>query len=276
VAALSRDPDRARRAIPELADAFAWNLMTEPAPRAALTGADAVINLAGETVVGLWTKGKREAITQSRVVGVRNLLQGVAALDQRPRRLIGASAVGYYGDRGEETLDESSPPGKGFLSDTCVAWETETWRAEGLGVQTTVVRIGVVLESGGGAIGSMLLPFKLGLGGPLGNGRQWWSWIHRDDLVGILLHCLESSGPPATLNATAPAPVRQKDFAKALGRALRRPAILPAPAFAIRLLLGGFSDELLSSKRVLPRAVQAAGYHFRYPELEPALRDTVD
>ena len=275
MAALSRDPERARKTVPSLDAAFAWNLMNEPAPRDAFLGTDAIVNLAGESVVGLWTRRKREAITQSRTVGVRNLLQGVVAAEQRPARLIGASAVGYYGDRGEETLDESSPPGTGFLSDACMAWETETRRAEALGLKTTVLRIGVVLEADGGALGAMLLPFKLGLGGPLGDGRQWWSWIHRDDLVGLILHCLHSSNPPATLNATAPGPVRQRDFAKALGRALRRPAVLPAPAFAIRLALGGFSDELLSSKRVLPRAALDAGYRFAHPELETCLRAIV-
>jgi hypothetical protein len=275
VVALSRDPDRARRSVPSLSQAFEWNLMREPAPQQAFDGVDSIVHLAGERVVGLWTAAKRQEIVQSRVVGVRNLLQGVAAVSERPKQLIGASAVGYYGDRGEETLDETSAPGQGFLCDTCLAWETETRRAEDLGLRVTSLRIGVVLESSGGALGAMLLPFKLGLGGPLGDGRQWWSWIHRDDLIGLILFCLERPGPPATLNATAPEPVRQGDFAKTLGRVLHRPAMLPAPAFAIRLLLGGFAAELLFSKRVLPRAALDAGYRFAHPDLEAALRDAV-
>ena len=249
--------------------------MSEPAPSEALAGVDAVVHLAGESVVGLWTAGKRKAIVESRVTGVRNLLQGIAASDVRPRRLIGASAIGYYGDRGDAQLDESAPPGEGFLSETCMAWESETRRAEALGLETTTLRIGIVLEADGGALGAMLTPFKLGLGGPLGNGRQWWSWIHRDDLVGLIAHCLEDPSPPKTVNAVSPEPVRQKRFAQTLGRVLNRPAVLPAPAFAIRLLLGGFSDELLSSKRVVPEAAQDAGYLFAFPDLETALRQAL-
>ncbi|MEZ5361687.1 MAG: TIGR01777 family oxidoreductase [Bryobacterales bacterium] len=273
--ALSRDPERARRSVPELAGAFAWDLMREAAPAEAFDGVDAIVHLAGESVVGLWTKKKRAAIVDSRVVGTRNLLRGLAESQASPSRFIGASAVGYYGDRGDVALTETSSPGTGFLAETCLAWEAESRRASAMGLQTTILRIGVVLESDGGALGAMLLPFKLCLGGPLGNGEQWWSWIHRDDLVGLILHCLQAPEPPATVNATSPNPVKQKGFAKTLGRVLGRPAILPAPAFAIRTLLGGFSDELLSSKRVLPAAAFESGYNFAYPELEPALIDSV-
>ena len=275
VVALSRNPSRAQKSVPSIDQAFAWDLMREPAPKEAFDGVNAIVHLAGESVVGLWTSGKRRKIVDSRVTGVRNLLQGVAALDGRPKRLVGASAVGYYGDRGDATLDESAPPGEGFLSETCIAWESEVRRADGLGVDTTVLRIGVVLESDGGALGAMLTPFKLGLGGPLGSGEQWWSWIHRDDLIGLIVLSLEDQSPPQTINAVAPEPIRQKDFAKTLGKVLSRPAALPAPAFAIRLLLGGFSDELLSSKRVIPEAAQDAGYLFAFPDLESALRDAL-
>ena len=275
VVALSRDPERAREAVPSIGEAYAWDLMRDPAPRAALDGVDAIVHLAGESVVGLWTEAKREKIVQSRVLGVRNLLRGVADLGVRPRRFIGASAIGYYGERGEQPLEEADPPGEGFLCKTCVAWEAETRHAEGLGLRTTSLRIGVVLEAGGGALGAMLLPFKLGLGGPLGSGKQWWSWIHRDDLIGVMLHCLNLETPPTVLNAVSPTPVRQKEFAKTLGRVLGRPAILPAPAFVLRAVLGGFSDELLTSKRVLPAAALRSGYRFAFTALEPALRDAV-
>ncbi|MCB1022289.1 MAG: TIGR01777 family oxidoreductase, partial [Acidobacteria bacterium] len=274
--ALSRNPERALESVPALAGAFAWDLMREPAPAEAFDGVNAVIHLAGESVVGLWTAKKRAAIVDSRVVGTRNLLRGLAAAQSHAARFIGASAVGYYGDRGNVALTETSPPGTGFLAETCLAWEAESRRAAELGMRTTILRIGVVLESDGGALGAMLLPFKLCLGGPLGNGEQWWSWIHRDDLVGLILQCLQAPEPPATVNATSPNPVKQKDFAKTLGRVLGRPAILPAPAFAIRTLLGGFSDELLSSKRVLPAAAFECGYSFLYSELEPALIDSVE
>lgn len=275
VVALSRNPERARKQVPAIDRAFAWDLMREPAPKEALEGVDAIVHLAGETVVGLWTPRKRKAIVESRVKGVHNLLRGVAGVDDRPKRLIGASAIGYYGDRGDAILDESAPPGEGFLAETCIAWESEVRRADALGLETTVLRIGVVLESGGGALGAMLRPFKLGLGGPLGDGRQWWSWIHRDDLIGLIVLCLEDQSPPQTLNAVAPDPIRQKDFAKTLGGVLGRPAVMPAPAFAIRLLLGGFAEELLSSKRVVPEAAQDAGYLFAFPDLESALREAL-
>ncbi len=275
VVALSRTPARAEEAVPELERVWGWDPMREPAPAAAFDSVDAIVHLAGESVVGLWTPGKRRRIVDSRVTGVRNLLQGMAAVDERPKRLIGASAIGYYGDRGDASLDESAPPGEGFLSETCVAWEAETRRGASLGLEITVLRIGIVLEADGGALGAMLTPFKLGLGGPLGNGRQWWSWIHRDDLIGLITHCLEDPSPPQTVNAAAPAAVRQLHFARALGRVLGRPVWLPAPAFAVRLALGGFSEELLSSKKVIPEAAQDAGYLFAFPELEAALRDAL-
>lgn len=276
VVGLSRNPQRAQRKVSALDKAYAWDLMREPAPREALEGVDAVVHLAGESVVGLWTPGKRKAIVETRVTGVRNLLQGISEMGERPKRLIGASAIGYYGDRGEAVLDESAPPGEGFLAETCVSWESETRRADALGVETTLLRIGVVLESGGGALGAMLKPFKLGVGGPLGSGEQWWSWIHRDDLIGLMTLCLEDTCAPSVINAVSPEPVRQKDFAKVLGGVLSRPAVLPAPAFAIRLLMGGFADELLFSKRVIPEAAQDAGYLFAFPDLELALREALD
>ena len=196
------------------------------------------------------------------------------AADSKPKLLISASAIGYYGDRGEETLTEEVAPGGDYLAKLSVDWEEEAARAEALGVRVARLRIGIVLGADGGALGAMMLPFKLGLGGPLGSGRQWWSWIHRADLIGIIEFLLdrELNGP---FNATAPEPVRQKEFARTLGKVVRRPALLPAPSFALSLVVGEFSTELLASKRVLPHAVQKAGYEFRFPELERALREIV-
>jgi hypothetical protein len=250
LAALARRPEQTLARVGSLSTAFAWDAAAGEPPAEALAGIDAVIHLAGE----------------------RRLVDGLNRLDQPPRVFISASAIGYYGDRGDEALSEDSPPGEGFLSEVSVAWEQQARRAEQSGLRALQLRIGIVLEAGGGALGAMLTPAKLGLGGPLGSGRQWWSWIHRDDLVGLIRLALENDSLHGPLNATAPAAARQKDFARTLGRVLRRPAFLPAPAFALRALLGGFSDELLSSKRVLPEKALAAGYRFMHPELEPALR----
>jgi uncharacterized protein (TIGR01777 family) len=272
LAALARRPEQTLARVGSLSTAFAWDAAAGEPPAEALAGIDAVIHLAGEPVVGLWTQAKREAIRSSRVDGTRRLVDGLNRLDQPPRVFISASAIGYYGDRGDEALSEDSPPGEGFLSEVSVAWEQQARRAEQSGLRALQLRIGIVLEAGGGALGAMLTPAKLGLGGPLGSGRQWWSWIHRDDLVGLIRLALENDSLHGPLNATAPAAARQKDFARTLGRVLRRPAFLPAPAFALRALLGGFSDELLSSKRVLPEKALAVGYRFMHPEIEPALR----
>jgi uncharacterized protein (TIGR01777 family) len=271
--ALTRNPRSAARRLPKEASLFAWDPLNEPPPAEALDGIDAVVHLAGESVVGLWTRAKRESIRSSRVVGTRRLVDALEAHPSKPEVFLCASAVGFYGDRGEGELTEASPAGDGFLADVCREWETEASAVQRLGVRSVRLRIGLVLESDGGALGAMLTPFKLGLGGPLGNGRQWWPWIHRDDLVGLFRFFLEQDREfNGAANATSPSPVRQKDFAKTLGKVLHRPAILPAPAFALRILLGGFSDELLGSRRVLPKAAESRGFEFRYNTLEGALK----
>jgi uncharacterized protein (TIGR01777 family) len=188
-----------------------------------------------------------------------------------PAALLSASAIGYYGERGDERLDEAAAPGDDFLASTCVAWEAEARRAEDLGVRVVRLRTGIVLDEGGGALERMLPPARFGLGGRLGPGRQWWSWIARDDAIGAMIHALDGSFEGA-VNLTAPHPVRQADFARTLGRVLSRPALLPAPAFALRLALGGFATELLSSKRVVPRRLLESGFEFGQPRLEGALR----
>jgi hypothetical protein len=240
----------------------------------AFESVDAVVHLAGETVVGRWTETKRQAIRDSRVIGTRNLVTGLGKLAKKPTILVAASAVGFYGDRGDEELTESSASGDDFLSDVCRQWEAEAAKAAELGIPVAHVRIGVVLAQGGGALDAMLTPFKLGAGGPLGSGRQWWSWIHRDDLCGLIRHLIDRK-QAGVLNGTAPSPLRQKDFAKVLGGVLRRPSFMPAPAFALKIVLGGFATELLSSKRVLPEATRAAGFQYQFSELEPALRQAL-
>jgi hypothetical protein len=277
--ALTRNPDGRVKGLPGVGEAVGWNpLEAIPLPRV-YEGIDGIVHLAGEPVVGLWTDAKRRAIRDSRVIGTRHLVQGLASLppEQRPRVLVNASAIGYYGDRGEEVLTEASSPGTDaeFLAGVTRAWEHEARQAEDLGVRVVRLRIGIVLGRDGGALGAMLTPFRLGLGGPLGDGRQWWSWIHRYDLVTLALSALTRDDVAGAVNATAPEPVRQREFAKELGRVLHRPALLPAPAFVLRTALGDFSSELLGSKRVLPRAAEAAGINFAFPTLSGALREIV-
>ena len=275
VVALSRDPAAARRRAPAIDKAYPWNPTAEPPPGEALSGLDAVVHLAGETVVGRWTGAKKNSIRDSRVVGTRNLVAGIAQAESKPPVMVSASAIGFYGDRGDEVLTEQAAAGDDFLAHTCLAWEDEALQVEPLGVRLARVRIGVVLGLGGGALAAMLTPFKLGAGGPLGSGRQWWSWIHRDDLVGLILHLIDNDLRGA-FNATAPEPVRQKEFARVLGRVLHRPAFMPAPAFALKIVMGGFAAELLSSKKVLPEGALQSGYQFRNPDLEAALREILD
>ncbi len=266
--ALSRDPQRARERVPQLSAAFPWESVTQ-----ALESCEAVINLAGETVAGRWTDAKKHTIRESRIVGTRNLVGGLSKLSARPKVLICASAIGYYGDRGEESLTEDASPGSDFLAQVCQEWESEAARAESLGIRVVRLRLGLVLGPGGGALHAMLPIFKLGLGGPLGSGEQFWSWVHRDDVVGAITYALDRESLSGPVNVTSPQPVRQREFAQTLGRVLRRPAVLPAPAFALKIALGEFASGLLSSQRVLPQRLAHEGYQFRFAKLEPALRD---
>lgn len=268
---LSRDPDSARKKVPQLTDAFAWNPVAQQPAAAALAGVDVVVHLAGESVAGRWTEKRKQRIQDSRVIGTRNLVKAFES-PHRPAALVSSSAIGYYGERGDDELTEEARPGHDFLATVCQKWESEALRAERLGARVVVVRTGIVLAPGGGALQAMLPPFKMGVGGPMGSGKQWWSWIHRDDLVAILQRAVEDEAMTGAYNGAAPEPLRQKEFGKVLGKVLHRPAFMPTPAFALKLLLGGFSTELLSSKRVLPERLHEAGFEFRYPELEGALR----
>jgi uncharacterized protein (TIGR01777 family) len=273
VRALSRDSVAAKQRVPHLKEVFPWNPLQELPPLQAFEGCDAVINLAGESIAGRWTTAKKQLIRDSRVLGTKNLVNALAQLSSRPKVLISASAIGYYGDRGEETLTEDAAPGSDFLAQVCRDWENEALKAESLGMRVVRLRIGLVLGRGGGTLQALLPLFRVGLGGPLGSGRQWWSWIHRDDLCRLIVQILANESISGPVNATAPQPVRQKEFAQVLGRVLRRPAFLPTPAFALKIALGEFADGILASQRALPRRAQEMGYRFQFEELEGALRE---
>ena len=271
---LSRNPDTARQKVPTLADVFAWNPVAQQPPGNSLHDVEAVVHLAGEPVTGRWTKKKQQRIEDTRVIGTRNLIKALEAMG-RPLVLVSSSAIGFYGNRGDNELTEEEKPGRDFLAKVCQAWEAEAQKAGGLGMRVVILRTGIVLAPGGGALQSMLPPAKIGLGGPLGSGTQWWSWIHRNDLVSMIRTAIENPDLDGSYNATAPQPVRQKEFAKVLGKVLGRPAFMPLPALALEIILGGFSHELLSSKRVVPRRFEQAGFEFAYPELEGALREAL-
>ena len=249
-----------------------WDPVNGPPPRESLAEAEAVIHLAGEPVAHRWTAETKRRIRESRVAGTRHLVEGLAALPHKPAALISASGIGYYGSRGDEILEESTPPGGDYLAEVCLAWEREAQAAEALGVRVAVIRIGMVLDPRGGALQRMLPPFRLGAGGRLGSGQQWVSWIHLGDLIELVRFGVENPVRGA-LNGVSPEPVRNLEFTRQLAGALHRPAIFPVPGFGLRLLFGEMAGVLLASQRVVPRAAEAAGFRFRYRQLGPALAD---
>ncbi|MEX2140365.1 MAG: TIGR01777 family oxidoreductase [Pirellulales bacterium] len=256
-----------------------FDLNSAPPPLAAMNGVEAVFHLAGESVAaGRWTKRRKQRIRDSRVFGTRHLVDALAQLPagERPRVFVSASAVGYYGSRGEETLTEDSPPGDDFLAEVCSEWEREATRAAELGIRTAMLRIGIVLGRGGGALAKMLPPFRLGVGGRLGNGRQWMPWIHVQDLAALFLHVAKTETIQGPVNAVAPELVRNLDFTKALAKVLHRPAVFPAPYFGLRILFGEFAQVLFASQKVEPRVATATGFSYRYPRLEEALRAALE
>ena len=272
---LSRNLDHARASIGTLAGRIVqWDPMQGPPPAEAFEGIDVVLHLAGESVAeGRWTAAQKARIRDSRVVGTRHLVQGIAQAAVKPKTFVSASAVGYYGDRGDEELTEAASPANDFLAEVCVAWEREAVAAEQHGVRVVTARTGIVLGAGGGALAKMLTPFKLGGGGPLGNGRQWMPWIHVADLARLYLHAAETESIRGAMNAVAPHPVRNSEFTKALARQLHRPAFMPAPYFGLRLLFGEFAKVLFASQRVIPRVALDTGFVFQYPEIGEALRE---
>ena len=261
---------------PQLRD-VRWDPARGVLDPAALEGVDAVVHLAGASVGERWTAAHRQAILDSRVQGTRLVAETIARLERRPRVLVSMSASGYYGDRGDELLDESSPPGRGFLAEVAVQWEGAADAARAAGVRVVHPRLGVVLTPSGGALERMLTPFQLGAGGPLGNGRQWWSVVGLDDVLGALHWLVMRDDLAGPVNVVCPEPLRNADFAHALGRVLGRPSLVPAPAFALRLLLGREQADamLLASQRIVPRRLLDTGFAFSAPTVERALRDTL-
>ncbi|HEX7009455.1 MAG TPA: TIGR01777 family oxidoreductase [Phycisphaeraceae bacterium] len=238
-----------------------------------LEGVDAVVHLAGESIMGRWTKRKMQRIRDSRVEGTRVLAQALASLSHRPRVLVSASAMGYYGDRGDELLDESSAPGQGFLPQVCIEWEQAAEPARAAQIRVVHARMGLVLSERGGALAQMLPIFRLGLGGRLGDGRMWWSWIALEDAVGAIIHALQTPAISGPMNVASPNPVTNRQFTRVLARVLRRPAVLPVPRWAAYLALGRMAREgLFSSVRLRPGQLERTGYVFDHPDLEPALR----
>jgi uncharacterized protein (TIGR01777 family) len=248
-----------------------WDAKDLP-PARSLENADAVIHLSGEPVAQRWTTEAKRRISESRVGSTERLVEAISKLPRPPRCLVCASAVGYYGSRGDEILDESSPPGSGFLPEVCVAWEKAAHGASGLGVRVASLRIGVVLDKRGGALGRLLAPFRAGVGGRLGSGRQWMSWIHAEDLAELFRFVLDGTLEGA-VNGVAPFPVSNAEFTQELARVLKRPALLPVPEFLLKTLVGDMAEVLLASQRVAPRAAESAGFRFRFPQLGPALAD---
>ena len=243
-----------------------------------LEGLDVVIHLAGESVSGLrWTEDKKKAIRDSRVDGTRTMIETFAKLKTKPRMFITASAIGFYGDRGDEELTETSAAGDNFLSDVCREWEAESRRAEDLGIRTVLLRTGIVLSKNGGALAAMLLPFKLGVGGVVGSGEQWMSWIALDDVVGIIEFAIENENLRGAVNVTSPNPVKNAEFTGTLGEVLYRPTILPLPGFAVNLVFGEMGDALLlASSKVFPKRLLDAGFQFQYPDLKTALSHVLE
>ncbi len=245
-----------------------------------LANCDAVIHLAGENIFAKrWNDEFKTLLRASRVQSTENVVQALArkpqTADGTPKLLVNASAVGYYGPHGDEEITEESPPGDDFLARLCMDWENAAKAAEASEIRVAIVRIGVVLEKGGGALAKLLTPFKMGVGGPVGSGKQWMAWVHNEDVVGTFLLPLENAGASGPFNATAPNPVTNKEFSKALGRALGRPAFLPTPVFGLKAMLGEVSEVIASGQRVLPKRTQSFGYSFKFPTLDAALMDVL-
>jgi hypothetical protein len=279
VSVLSRDGGRAAKRLGESGlqpiQGFTWDLLGEPAPAEALEGRDAIVHLAGENIAQRWNDNSKRAIRESRVTGTRNLLAGLERTSRRPATLVSSSAVGYYGAHGEEPLDEEAPAGRDFLARICVEWESEASKAAALGMRVAIVRTGVVLDKHGGALEKMLPPFRLGVGGPVAGGRQFISWIHRDDLAELITTAARDERWSGPINATAPKPVSNGAFSRALGAALKRPALLPVPGLALRALYGEMAEIVTKGARVVPAKALVLGFQFAHADLGEALSSAI-
>jgi uncharacterized protein (TIGR01777 family) len=272
VTVLSRDPERASEQLG--VEALAWDPENEGAPKPALVGRDAVVHLAGEDVGQRWNKDAKARILSSREGGTRSLVHAIFDAKPRPPVLVCASASGYYGARGDEPVDETGSPGSDWLASVVMRWEAQADTAL-IGTRLVKVRTGIVLDAGGGALAKMLPPFKAGIGGPIGGGKQYMPWIHLDDLVGIYIAALDSPDFAGPINAAAPNPVTNKEFSQALGRALHRPAVAPIPGLTIKAMYGEMAQIVLKGVRMVPGRAAELGYEFKHPDLDEALRDTL-
>lgn len=269
---LARSPGAARSSVPGASEYIAWQPEERGAWASTIDGAYAVVNMAGPSLAGQrWTAEYKRFVRDTRIIGTRGLVNAIAQAGARPQVFVSASAVGYYGYRDDTPLDERSAPGGDFLAQLCQDWEREAIRAEEYGVRSVLLRTGIVLDRSEGALPQLMLPFSLFVGGPILPGTQWLSWIHWADELGIIMLALEHPEARGPINATAPEPQRNRDFARALGLAMGRPWLMPVPSFALQLMVGEFSESLTHGQRVLPRAAQALGYQFRYPKISQAL-----
>jgi len=275
VTGLVRNPEAARRTLPESIALLPWSPAANGEWRDAVASADVVVNLAGASIAGKrWSPEYKKLLRDSRIESTRAIVEAMRDSSRPGGALLNMSAVGYYGDGGDRVLTEADLPGAGFMAALCVDWETEACLAREFGARVVLLRTGIVLGEGG-ALAKMLPPFRLGIGGPLGSGRQWMSWIHREDAASMIAWAAQDASISGPLNVTAPNPVTMKEFASTLGRVLRRPGIFPVPGLALRLLLGEFADALLTGQRVLPKAAESNGFTWRYPTLETALRNII-
>ena len=275
VVGLSRDPERARQGAPQITW-HAWSPTEERPPGEAFDGVDGVVNLVGEPIAQRWTDEAKRKILESRETGTKNLVAAMITAPRKPAVLVSGSAVGYYGDRGDDLVDESDGPGETFDADVCVAWEAAAREAESAGVRLAIIRTGLLLTDDAGLLEQLLLPFKLGVGGPVAGGANYMPWISLEDEVGLILHALDSDAASGVYNATAPNPVTNREFSKALGRALGRPAVVPVPKLAIKLLYGSELGEVVTGgQRALPRRAQDEGFAFHFSEIDAALMDAI-
>ena len=275
---LTRSLDKAKTVFPNSAfphvEAVQYNPQQSGDWQAAISGCDAVINLAGEPISERWTPQHKQAILASRQITTQKIVEAIKQAEVKPQVLVSGSAIGYYGTSETETFDETSPSGNDFLAKVCQKWEAEAEKVKEVGVRLVIPRIGIVLANGG-ALGKMIGPFKMFAGGPIGSGRQWFSWIHRDDLVNLILEAIKRPDMQGVFNATAPNPVRMAQFCQTLGEVMNRPSWLPVPDFVLELLLGDGSKVVLEGQQVLPKQTQAIGFQYQYSQLKPAIEEVL-